>query len=165
MPPTASFSVPAPRLFSVLLALAALDSFAGGVWALARPGDLFEFLQVPAPADDARLLWSVLGAVGLVYGLFLVILITRPGRLGMLALAPLLGRLIGVGLWLFVLGSGRGPVPVEGTAVSAYLLLAARDGAVAIILAAFLVLWWRAMRQALDRQGRDRASTPVGSDS
>jgi hypothetical protein len=38
-------------LLRLILLLAALDSLAGGVWALARPGDLFRFLGTE-PRDD-----------------------------------------------------------------------------------------------------------------
>jgi hypothetical protein len=125
-----------------VLGLAALDSVVVGLWAWLRPGDVFGWLRLPEAAwdhpRDRLLLWAVQGPIALVYALFLVILIWRPDRHGSLALAPLLGRLLGCGVWLFVSVSPRAALP-EGPG----LLLAAHDGFWSLVLAAFLVVWWR----------------------
>jgi hypothetical protein len=139
------FPLPAQLLLRIVLGLAAVDSAVVGLWALLRPEDVFRWVQLPEVSGgvpgDRLSLWSLLGVIALVYSLFLGILIWQPARTGPLALAPLLGRLIGCGFWLFVLGSDR----VE-LADGPCLLLAAHDAFWALMMAGFLMVWWRAWR-------------------
>src|SRR5438874_1395589 len=88
-----------------LLLLAALDAAAAGAWGVSRPGDLFAMLQ-QAPSDDGLLLCRLLGLLYLMQAVFLFLAAFRPGFVG-LTLAPLLGRMLLCGLWLWLLGSGR----------------------------------------------------------
>jgi hypothetical protein len=146
------------RLCRVLLLLAALDGLAGGLWALLWPQALFDFLGMAARSDagfwqlftrdlsaprDAGL-WQVLGLLALANGAFLLVAAWRPRELGGLALVPLVGRALLAGLWLWALGTTftfpeRRVVFPDRTRLA---LLAAHDGAWAVVLAAFLVAWW-----------------------
>jgi hypothetical protein len=130
-----------------MLGLAALDSIVVGAWAISRPSDVFLWLQLPelppGTPKDRLLLWSILGAISLVYALFLVILICWPDRLGPLALPALVGRLIGCGVWLFAMGTDRVDLPKRPC-----LILAGHDLFWVLVLAAFLIIWWRAWRGA-----------------
>lgn len=134
----------------IMLSLAALDSVAIGLWAFLRPGDVFSWLRLPVVSwerpQDRLQLGAGLGLLGLAYALYLVILIWRPDRHGPLAIVPFFGRLIGVGMWLFVLASDRVEI-ASGPA----LLLAAHDGFWALVLAGFLTWWWRTARREDDQ--------------
>jgi hypothetical protein len=128
------------RLAPPLLLAAALDSLLFGLWAALRPADLFRLLDVALPADayclwqvhvgvlsrrvmssprvsDAFLLWQLLGLLLLVHFVFLLLAALRPASLGGLALAPLLGRALQAGLWLWLLGTDRVSLPVTPLAV------------------------------------------------
>jgi hypothetical protein len=124
----------APRLCRPLLWAAALDSFLFGLWAVLRPADLFRLLDVRLPDDpfylwqvhvgvlsrktmssprvsDAFLLWQLLGVLLLAHLVFLLLAALRPAARGGLALAPLLGRALLAGLWLWLLGTDRVSLP------------------------------------------------------
>jgi hypothetical protein len=141
-----------------LLLLAALDSLLFGLWAVLRPADLFRLLGVRLPDDayslwqvhlgvlsreamssprvrDAFLLWQLLGLLLLVHFVFLLLAALRPASRGGLALAPLLGRALQAGLWLWLLGTDRVSLPARPLAV-----LLAHDGLVTAALAGFLFL-------------------------
>jgi hypothetical protein len=155
---------PAPRLSRPLLLATALDSLLFGLWAALRPADLFRLLDVPLPADayylwqvhvgvlsrqamssprvsDAFLLWQLLGLLLLAHCAFLLPAVLRPASLGGLALAPLLGRALLVGLWLWLLGTDRVHLPVTPLA-----LLLAHDAVVTAGLAAVLFLAGRGQK-------------------
>ena len=147
-----------PRLSRPLLLVAALDSLLFGLWAVLRPADLFRLLGVPLPDDayyfwqvhvgvlsreamrsprvsDAFLLWQLLGLLLLVHFVFLLSAALRPGSRGGLALAPLLGRALQAGLWLWLLGTDRVSLPRAPLAA-----LLAHDGIVTAALAGPLFL-------------------------
>jgi hypothetical protein len=151
----------APRLSRPLLLAAALDSLLFGLWAVLRPADLFGLLGVRLPDDayylwqvhvgvlsrqamssprvsDAFLLWQLLGLLLLVHFAFLLAAALRPTSLGGLALAPLLGRALQVGLWLWLLGTDR--VSLPGAPLAALL---AHDG---LVTAALVGLFFLARR-------------------
>ncbi len=90
----------------VLLLLAALDGAATSAIALASPSILFHFLQI-APNDDGLLLCRLLGFLYLVQAFFLVQVVRQPAIYGGLTLAPLIGRTLSCGVWLWLLGSTR----------------------------------------------------------
>jgi hypothetical protein len=141
---------PAPRLARPLLVAAAADSLLFGLWAVLRPADLFRLLDVPLPADayylwqvhlgvlsrqamssprvsDAFLLWQLLGVLLLVPFLFLLLAALRGG----LVLAPLLGRALLAGLWLWLLATDRVSLPrppLAGLLAHDVLTLAALAG-------------------------------------
>src|SRR5262249_54339136 len=102
MGPVPRFAPPVLAIVRAVLTVAALDGVVVGLWACLRPGDLFAWLQMPElPPEGPRdrlLLWAALGGINLVQAGFLAILVWRPGELGPLALAPLMGRLFGVGV-------------------------------------------------------------------
>jgi hypothetical protein len=148
----------APRLARPLLLAAALDSLLFGLWAVLRPADLFRLLDVRLPDDafylwqvhvgvlsrkamgaprvsDAFLLWQLLGLLLLVHFVFLLLAALRPASRGGLALAPLLGRALQAGLWLWLLGTDRISLPVTPLAA-----LLAHDALVAAALAGALFL-------------------------
>jgi hypothetical protein len=147
-----------PRLARPLLLATALDSLLFGLWAALRPADLFRLLGVPLPegsfylwqvhvgilsreamssprVHDAFLLWQLVGLLLLAHFVFLLLAALRPmGRSG-LALAPLLGRALLAGLWLWLLETDR--VSLPGAPLRA---LMAHDALVAAALGAFLFL-------------------------
>ena len=148
----------APRLSRPLLLAAALDSLLFGLWAALRPADLFRLLKVPLPegafylwqvhvgalsrqamrsprVSDAFLLWQLLGLLVLVHFVFLLLAALRPGPRGGLALAPLLGRALQAGLWLWLLGTDRMSLPATPLAA-----LLAHDALVTAALAGPLFL-------------------------
>jgi hypothetical protein len=158
---------PAPRLARPLLLAAAADCLLFGLWAVLRPADLFRLLDLPLPADayylwqvhlgvlsreamssprvsDAFLLWQFLGLLLLGHFALLLPAARRPAALGGLALAPLLGRALQAGLWLWLLGTDRVRLPVAPLAA-----LLAHDVGVAAALAGCLLL---------TRRGRLRGS-------
>ena len=127
-------TTPASRLSRLLLWAAALDSLLFGLWAVLRPAGLFGLLGVPLPDDafylwqvhvgvlsrktmsspqisDAFLLWQLLGVLLLAHLVFLLLAALRPAARGGLALAPLLGRALLAGLWLWLLGTDRVSLP------------------------------------------------------
>jgi hypothetical protein len=152
---------PAPRLSRPLLLAAAVDSLLFGLWAVLRPADLFRLLDVPLPADayhlwqvhvgvlsrdamssprvsDPFLLWQFLGLLLLIHVTFLLPAAMRPSSRGGLALAPLLGRALQAGLWLWLLGTDRVRLPVPPLVV-----LLAHDVVGTAALAVCLFLAWR----------------------
>jgi hypothetical protein len=163
---------PGRRFFQTLLLLAALDSFACGLWALARPDDLFTFLRVP-PRDDRWMgqllqptdelippaadpehprrdagLWHLLGLFALANGGFLGLAAWGPRRYGGLALVPLIGHALGYGLWLWALGA-VGTFPARRTPFpdpARLVVLAVHDAVWVAALAAFLLEWRTAGR-------------------
>ncbi len=149
---------PAPRLSRPLLLAAALDSLLFGLWAVLRPTDLFRLLDVSLPADayylwqvhvgvlsrdamssprvsDAFLLWQLVGLLLVVHVAFLLPAALRPAKLGGLAVAPLLGRALQAGAWLWLLGADRSHLPVTPLAA-----LLAHDVLVTAVLAGCLFL-------------------------
>jgi hypothetical protein len=100
------------------LALAALDSAASGGWALLRPAQVYELLNLKPPGD--AFLLSALGALLVLHALCLLAATARPAEWGGLVWVPLLGRLLNMGVWLWLLGSERVAVAVQ----PALLLLA-----------------------------------------
>ena len=87
------------------LAMAALDSVDSGGWALLWPAQVFEFLNLKPPGD--AFLLSALGALLVLHGFCLVAAAARPAEWGGLVWVPLLGRLLNMGVWLWLLGAGR----------------------------------------------------------
>ena len=155
-----------------LLGAAALDSLLFGLWAALRPADLFRLLGVPLPDDayalwqvhvgvlsreamssprvhDAFLLWQLLGLLTLVHCVLLLAAALRPAALGGLALAPLLGRALQAGLWLWLLGTDRVRLPVAPLAV-----LLAHD----VLVVAALVVFTRRTEARTCRAGTPAAA-------
>ncbi len=126
-----------------MLTLAALDSVAAGGWAILQPEKVFAALEVTPPQD--RFLLPVLGALLLGQGLCLLGALLRPREWGGLVWVPLLGRLIFVGLWLWLLGAGRLPEP------RAYLLLA-HEVLWIPGFAVFLAMQWLAAATTADQR-------------
>jgi hypothetical protein len=87
------------------LALAALDSAASGGWALLRPDQVFALLNLPPPGD--AFLLSALGALLVLHAVCLIAAAARPAEWGGLVWVPLLGRLLDMGVWLWLLGADR----------------------------------------------------------
>jgi hypothetical protein len=100
------------------LGLAALDSAASGGWALLWPDQVFQFLNLRPPGD--AFLLSGLGALLVLHAVCLLAAAFRPAEWGGLVWVPLLGRLLNMGVWLWLLGSERVAVAVQ----PALLLLA-----------------------------------------
>jgi hypothetical protein len=100
----------AHRGWRTFLYFAAVDAVAAGGWLAARPGDLLALLHL-APHSDALLLGHVLGVLWLGHALALIRAAARPADHGGLVLLPLLGRLLALGLWLWLLGTERVQVP------------------------------------------------------
>jgi hypothetical protein len=137
------------RLFRVLLALAAVDGLAYGLWALYWPEDLFDRLELPERAPiawkllgfgfetaDHILLWRVLGALFLAQALILALVAWRPNAWAGLVVTVLIGRLLPLGMWLWLLGTERlelRAAPLQGLAV--------HDGVWVVVFTAFLILW------------------------
>jgi hypothetical protein len=143
MKPSAAFF--RARLLSRLLFLSlAADSLLAAGVALYGAEAFLSWLGLPETAagapHDRELLLRLLGVLALVHAVVLVILVKWPGELGPLALVPLLGRLMGTGLWLWVWATPRlhlAPGPP--------LLLALHDAVGVLGLVWFLVAWrrWR----------------------
>ncbi len=152
-------AVPAgPRLSRPLLLVAALDSLLLGLWAVARPADLFRLLGVALPENpvslwsvnlgvlsrqamfapgvhDAYLLWQLLGVLTLGHCALLLWAAARPGERAGLALVPLLGRSLQAGLWLWLLGTDRVRLPA-----GPLTFLLAQDLLIVALLAGLLFL-------------------------
>jgi hypothetical protein len=132
--------LPGRWLYRVLFALATVDSLVIGLWAVARPADLLGFLNVPdltaAANHDRLLLWRVLGLLGLCHALFLGIVVWRLEEAATLVLVPLVGRLLGVAVWLWALASERSRLPQ-----TPLLLLALHDALWTPAFFWFLVAW------------------------
>jgi hypothetical protein len=109
------------QLGRVLLLLAGLDSLALGTWASTRPADLFQWVAL-APSEDALRLWQVVGVLTLGQVPCLVLAAARPARFGGLVVAPVFGRALQAGLWLWLLGT-----PQVRVATPPVLLLCAHD--------------------------------------
>jgi hypothetical protein len=137
------------RLNKAILAIASLDSFAYGVWAVCWPYDLFNRLEletrdsvkwkvlgVGLETMDHILLWRVMGALFLAQALILAIAAWRPSDYGSLVVSSLIGRLLPLGMWLWLLGTER----VQLRAAPLYLL-AVHDGVWVLVFSVFLVLW------------------------
>jgi len=119
------------RPWKILLFVAALDAAVCGAWAVLRPGDLFALLRLP-PGDDGLLLWRLVGVLYLMHAVILPAAAFAPGW-GGLALAPLLGRFLLSGLWLWLLGR-----PDRAPDVGALVVLLAHDAVWLPCLGAFL---------------------------
>jgi hypothetical protein len=91
------------------LYLAGLDSLLAGAWAVVRPGDLFALLGQTPPRD--AFLWQVLGGISLGHAACLLLAARRPGEYSGLVLIPLVGRVLGSGIWLWLLGTDRVVLP------------------------------------------------------
>ena len=91
------------RLPRLVLAVAALDSLAMGIWASVFPDQLFTLLQTKTPSD--AFLWQVLGVLYLANALCLAGAAIWPVEYGRLTLVPWVGRLLSCGMWLWLLGS------------------------------------------------------------
>ena len=137
------------RLFRILLALAAVDSLAYALWAMVWPDELFQRLDLPPhePIEwnligvgletaDHILLWRALGALFLAQACILAVVAWKPNVYGGMIVAALIGRLLPLGLWLWLLGTERVQLraaPLQGLAI--------HDGVWVLVFAAFLVLW------------------------
>jgi hypothetical protein len=91
------------RFWFPLLVLSAGDALLSGGWLLLRPEDLFAWLQVPTSMDV--ILWRLLGLLNLGHGACLILAAYWPEIWAGLTLAPLVGRLLQIGVWLWVLHS------------------------------------------------------------
>jgi hypothetical protein len=118
-------------LSRALLFLAALDSLAGGLWLVLRPRDLVQWIQA-SPTYDVRLLVRVLGVLLLCHVPCLVLPARRLAH-GLLV-APVLGRLLLVGLWGWLLFTPRLSLPAQPLGV-----LLVHDGLWGITLGAIWV--------------------------
>jgi hypothetical protein len=133
-------------LFRLLFLLLALDSLLAALAVLFRAEVLLSWLGLPETAKaaphDRELLLRLLGVLALVHGVVSVILLTWPEELGPLALVPLLGRLIGTALWLWVWATPRLHLPPGPP-----LLLALHDVVWVPGLVWFLFAWrrWRSV--------------------
>jgi hypothetical protein len=137
------------RLFRILLALAAVDSLAYALWAMVWPDGLFQHLDVPPhePIEwkligvgletaDHILLWRVMGALFLAQACILAVVVWKPNVYGSMIVAALIGRLLPLGLWLWLLGTER--VQLRAAPLEA---LAIHDGVWVLVFTVFLVLW------------------------
>jgi hypothetical protein len=128
-------------VWRLLLLLAALDTLGCGLCATVEPSSLFTFLGMPLSLDippDRLQLWWALGFVALAHAVFLAILTWRPEAHGPLALVPLIGRAIPVGLWLWAGCTAR----LEWPSRVPPFVLAAHEAVWLLVLAGFLLAWW-----------------------
>jgi hypothetical protein len=135
-----------PVLATILLVAVAVDTLVYGGWAVAAPDDLLARLDVAGPTvkwkflgkeretSDPRLLWRAMGVLFLAQAAILAIAAWRPGALGALVFAPLLGRLLPLGVWLWLLGQQR----VQLSTTTLWLLII-HDGLCVLLLTAFLL--------------------------
>jgi hypothetical protein len=93
-------------LASALLLVAACDAGLAGGWAFRDPAALVSLLAA-SPTRDSLLLIRVLAGLLLAHVPFLVLAGLRPQRYGGLVLGPLLGRVLLVGLWGWLLATDR----------------------------------------------------------
>jgi hypothetical protein len=96
------------KLYSAFLLLAAGDSLAEGIWAVAWPAGLFDLLGTAPPQI---LLWRTLGVFLLAQVPCLVFAAVRPLEYRSLILVPLIGRTLLAGVWLWLLGTDRISLP------------------------------------------------------
>ncbi len=89
----------------VLLVLATLDNAAFGIWAIAIPAGLFDWLGL-SPSADALLLWRLMGVV-LLLGAGCLLAAARSSRNAGLMWVPLTARILLSGIWLWLLGTQR----------------------------------------------------------
>lgn len=136
MTTAAGWRLPVRPLFRILLLFAALDAFVGGAWAVLQPNDLFAMLETTPPRD--AVLWRGLGALGVAQAVFLGMLALWPEACGSLVLAPLIGRCLSLGGWLFLLGTDR-----VRLAATPLVLLAVHEAVWLMVFVAFLVVWYR----------------------
>jgi hypothetical protein len=94
------------------LTLALLDALLTGAWAALVPGGLLALLGAP-PSPDALLLVRALGGLTLAQVPCLALALLGPARYRGLVVAPLVGRALLVGLWLWLLGSERADLPAR----------------------------------------------------
>jgi hypothetical protein len=139
------------RVVQIALVVAAMDCLAYGLYAWFRPEWLFEFLQftthpaidwekilhVSLKSPDEVLLWRLLGVFFWAHAVILVIAAWQPRRLGSITWAPLIGRGLMVGLWLWLLGSER-----LHMARNALWVLVGHDAAVLLLLSMVLMWVW-----------------------
>jgi hypothetical protein len=138
-------------VYRLLFLGAAFDRAGWGLWALLWPDQVFGVLGLPdTPQPDQLFLWKVLGGLALVYALVFAILVMRPEACGPVVLVPLLGLLLGTGVWLWAYGTERLLLPSRVPP----LLLAAHDAVWLPPLLWFLVAW---------RRWRSRGMTPSPS--
>jgi hypothetical protein len=141
------------RLIQITLLVSAVDCLVYGLWAGLWPGGLFVWLQFTTHESikwkllgakietaDELLLWRVLGCLFLAHTILLAFGAWRPRSLGSLIWAPLIGRTMMVGFWLWLLGSERVEIPVHSLA-----WLAVHDGVVLFAFAASLA--WITIRR------------------
>jgi hypothetical protein len=101
----------ARKISRVLFLLMAADTLSVAVVALYGAEGFLSWLGLPrtppGTPHDRELLLRLLGGLALVHVVVLVILVRWPEELGPLALVPLVGRLLGTGLWLWVWATPR----------------------------------------------------------
>ncbi len=163
------------RLWRWLLFGVLLDALVWSILWLCQPGRVFDWLGLPPRGDswawqlllptgeppdgvsvprDAGL-WHLLALVGVAQAGFLAFAAWRPGSLGGLAAAPLIGHALGAALWLWALGSTytfppeRVPFPERGP----LLALASHDAIGAALLLAFLLVRARRLYPARPKGG------------
>jgi hypothetical protein len=140
MGPAPGPPLPGRPAYRLLFLLAALDRAGWGLWALLLPDGLFTLLRWPeAPTPDQLLLWRVLGGLALVHALFFVILLCWPEACAPVAVVPMIGLMLGTGVWLWVGASERLVLPWR----AAPLLPGAHDVIWLLPLAWFLAAWQR----------------------
>jgi hypothetical protein len=88
-------------LARIILSVAAFDSLALGVWAVAQPDNLFARLHLNPPQD--AFLWRYFGCLTLANALCLTVAVVWPLRYGGIVLVPWVGRLLSCGMWLWLL--------------------------------------------------------------
>ena len=138
---------PRPILATILLAAVAVDTLVYGGWAVAAPDDLLARLEVAGPTvkwkflgkeretSDPRMLWRTMGILLLAQAAILAFAVWRPGALRSLVFAPLLGHLLPLGVWLWLLGQEH--VQLSMTPL---WLLTIQDGVCVVLLTAFLLV-------------------------
>ncbi len=121
-----------PRL---LLLPAAVDSLVSGAWAILRPDDLFTWLHL-SPTKDGLLLCRALGALTVCHVPCLIVAFLRPSTWSGVVVAPLLGRALLAGVWLWLLTADR-----VRPAVSTLRLLLLHDAVWLPVFITFLFAW------------------------
>jgi hypothetical protein len=137
---------PGRTFFRLLFFVMAVDSLLAALVMLYRAEGLLSWLGLPETAKEAphdrEMLLMVLGWLALAHCVVLGMLGKWPEELGPLAAVPLLGRLMGAALWLWVWATPRlhlAPEPV--------LWLAVHDAIWVPGLVGFLFAWrrWRSV--------------------